>query len=94
MVRPAHHNIQDELSYLSLHIGKERNNMREAPENLDYGTSHQGAKDALESYLEKGKYDTARAGCHGAECDETALMRLKHTGSHDPMYADHYKNKP
>lgn len=66
--------------------------MREAPQNLDYGQSHQGPKDAMESYLEKGKYDTARAGEHGKECDATASMRMGHGGSTDPMYGDSHKN--
>lgn len=67
--------------------------MREAKENLDYGHSHQGEKNTLESHLEKGKYDSARACNHGAEYDGSADMRLAHMGSHDPMYGDKYKNR-
>lgn len=67
--------------------------MREAPENMDYGQSHQGPKDKMESYLEKGKYDSARHGNHGAELDATAKMRMGHGGSTDPMYVDSHKNK-
>jgi hypothetical protein len=70
--------------------------MREAPENMDYGTATQENKfakaDALTSHLEKGKYDTARAGNHGAELDGTAAMRLKGMGSTDPLYGDSHKN--
>lgn len=64
--------------------------MKESPEGLNYGTSHAGEKNVLESHLEKGKYDSARHSGYAAECDSAEALRMAGGGSHDPMYM---KNK-